>query len=431
MDRFIVEGGYPLRGSVRVSRAKNAALPIMAAALLAEGKTVIRNCPHLADVEAMAVLLRALGATVKREGADLIIKVGKTVNSFAPYDIVRKMRASFCVLGPLVGRLRHAKVSLPGGCVIGPRPVDLHLKGFRALGCEIEIDGGYVIADGADMKGATIYLGGPFGSTVLGTANVMMAATLTPGTTIIEDAACEPEVINLIDALRRMGARIRYAAPKCLEIKGVKRLKGCTVDLIPDRIEAGTYMMAAAATRGDVTVEGVSLDHLHAVVDRLRATGVSVTPRGADAVRVVSDGRFRPIDVVTLPYPGFPTDLQAQVMTLLTAADGLSVVTENIYPDRFMHVAELGRMGAEIRKEGPHAIISGKPKMSGAPVMASDLRASAALVIAGLMAQGETTINRVYHIDRGYEQIEKKLRALGARIRRESDGLPNPAPGAE
>ncbi len=431
MDKFIIEGGYPLRGTVRVSRAKNAALPIMAAALLAEGKTVIHNCPHLADVEGMAVLLRTLGATVKRTNGDLIINVGKTLNPLAPYDIVRKMRASFCVLGPLIGRLRQAKVSLPGGCVIGPRPVDLHLKGLRALGCTLDIEGGYVIADGSGLKGATVYLGGPFGSTVLGTANVMMAAALAPGTTLIEDAACEPEVINLIECLKKMGARIRYAGPKCLEIKGVKRLHGTTIDLIPDRIEAGTYMLAAAATRGDVTVEGLCVEHLYAVIDRLRAAGVAVTPKGRDAIRVVSDGRFTPVDVVTLPYPGFPTDLQAQVLTLLTAAEGLSVVTENIYPDRFMHVAELGRMGAEIRKEGPHAIISGRPKMSGAPVMASDLRASAALVIAGLMAQGETTVNRVYHIDRGYEHIEKKLRGLGAQIRRASDGLPPPAPGAE
>ena len=431
MDKFVIEGGYPLRGTVRVSRAKNAALPIMAAALLAEGKTVIRNCPHLSDVEAMAVLLRSLGATVKRTNGDLIISVGKTVNPFADYEIVRKMRASFCVLGPLVGRLHHAKVSLPGGCVIGPRPVDLHLKGLNALGCHTEIDAGYVIADGPKMRGDVIYLGGPFGSTVLGTANVMMAATLIPGTTIIEDAAAEPEVLNLVEALTKMGARVRYVANKRLEIKGVKRLHGATVDLIPDRIEAGTYMMAAAATAGDVTVEGLCMDHLHAVVDRLRAMGVRIQPKGDGACRVVSDGRFKPSDVVTLPYPGFPTDLQAQVLTLLTAADGLSVVTENIYPDRFMHVAELSRMGVEIRKEGPHAIISGRPKMSGAPVMASDLRASAALVIAGLMALGTTTVNRIYHIDRGYEHIEEKLRPLGAHIRRVSDGKPNPTPGAE
>lgn len=431
MDKFVIEGGTPLRGTVRVSRAKNAALPIMAAALLAEGQTVIRNCPHLADVEAMAVLLRSLGATVKRTNGDMIINVPKKLNSFASYDIVRKMRASFCVLGPLVGRNREARVSLPGGCIIGPRPVDLHLKGLRALGCRIDIEGGYVIADAPNLRGDAVYLGGPFGSTVLGTANVMMAAALTPGTTLIENAACEPEVMNLIECLKKMGARIRFPNPKCLEIKGVRRLKGATIDLIPDRIEAGTFMIAAAATRGDVTIEGLCMDHLHALVDRLRAAGVTVVPKGKTACRVVSDGRVQPVDVVTLPYPGFPTDLQAQFMTLLTATEGLSVVTENIYPDRFMHVAELGRMGADIRKEGPHAIISGKPKMSGAPVMASDLRASAALVIGGLMAQGETTISRVYHIDRGYEHIEKKLRGLGAQIRRVSDGLPAPTGAAE
>ncbi len=431
MDKFVIEGGYPLRGTIRVSKAKNAALPIMAAALLAEGQTVIRNCPHLSDVEAMAGVMRSLGVTVKRTNGDLIIKTPKKLIPFAPYDLVRKMRASFCVLGPLIARERQAKVSLPGGCVIGARPVDLHLKGMRALGCSISIEGGYVLAEAANFHGNTVYLGGPFGSTVLGTANVMMAATLAPGTTVIEDAACEPEVINLIEVLNSMGAKIRYAQPKCLEIKGVKKLHGVTVDLIPDRVEAGTYMIAAAATRGDVTIEGLCMDHLHAVVDRLQAIGVMVVSKKNDSCRIISDGRFNPVDVVTLPYPGFPTDLQAQMMTLLTLGDGLSVITENIYPDRFMHVAELGRMGVDIRKEGPHAIISGRPKMSGAPVMASDLRASAALVIAGLMAHGETTISRVYHIDRGYENIEKKLRSLGAQIRRVSDGLPPPAAGAE
>jgi len=426
MDKFLIKGGYPLAGVVTISNAKNAALPILAAALLTEGKTVIKKCPRLEDVTAMSGLLRVLGAKVKRSGSDLVVQAAGPLSGFAPYDIVRKMRASFCVLGPLVARLRSAKVSLPGGCVIGPRPVDLHLKGLQALGVRITIDGGYVLADASRLRGGTIYLGGPFGSTVLGTANVMMAATLARGTTVIENAASEPEVVNLVECLTRMGARIRGAGSSRLEIRGVERLKGCTIELIPDRIEAGTFMVAAAITHGDVVIKGLRLDHLHAVVDKLREVGVGITPVGRNACRVTADGRFRPVDVATLPYPGFPTDLQAQLMALLTLAEGVSVITEKIYPDRFMHVAELARMGANIRKEGPHAIISGLPKLSGAPVMASDLRASAALVLAGLAAEGETEIRRVYHIDRGYEHIEKKLARLGAQIRRLPDDQPIP-----
>jgi UDP-N-acetylglucosamine 1-carboxyvinyltransferase len=336
------------------------------------------------------------------------------------------MRAGFFVLGPLVARLRSAKVSLPGGCVIGARPVDLHLKGLRALGVRTTVEGGYVLADASRLVGGTVYLGGPFGSSVGGTENVLMAATLAEGATVIENAASEPEVVNLAECLVKMGARIRGIGSSRLVIRGVKRLKGCTVELIPDRIEAGTFMMAAAATHGDIIIRGLRMDHLHAVVDKLRELGVGITAMGKDACRVTVDGRFKPVDVATLPYPGFPTDLQAQLMALLTVAEGASVITEKIYPDRFMHVAELARMGADIRKEGPHAIISGLPRLSGAPVMASDLRASAALVIAALAAQGDTEIRRVYHIDRGYEHIEKKLSKLGAHIRRLPDDQPIP-----
>jgi UDP-N-acetylglucosamine 1-carboxyvinyltransferase len=426
MDKFVIKGGYPLQGVVTVSKAKNAALPILAAALLTEGKMVIKRCPRLEDVTAMSALLRMLGAKVRRRGQDVVVRAAGPLKGFAPYDIVRKMRASFCVLGPLVARRRSAKVSLPGGCVIGPRPVDLHLKGFRALGVQITIDGGYVLADASRLRGGTVYLGGPFGSSVGATQNVMMAATLAHGTTVIENAACEPEVVNLVECLVKMGARIKGAGSSRLEIRGVERLRGCTIELIPDRIEAGTFMLAAAATHGDVLIKALRLDHLHAVVDKLRELGVSITAIGRNACRVTADGRFKPVDVATLPYPGFPTDLQAQLMALLTLAEGASVITEKIYPDRFMHVAELARMGADIRKEGPHAIISGLPKLSGAPVMASDLRASAALVIAGLAAQGETEIRRVYHIDRGYEHIEKKLAHLGGQIRRLPDDQPIP-----
>jgi len=426
MDRFIIRGGYPLQGTVEVSKSKNAALPIMAAALLAEGKTVIKDCPRLSDVTAMSDLLRVLGASVTRRGEDLVIRVVDESKIEAPYDIVRKMRAGFFVLGPVLARRKVARVSMPGGCVIGLRPVDLHLKGLRALGARIEVDSGYVVAEAPRLRGASIYLGGPFGSTVGGTANVVMAAVLAEGTTVIENAACEPEVVNLMQCLNRMGAHIKGIGSPHLEIRGVRRLVGCTCELIPDRIEAGTFMAAAAATRGDVTIRNFRMDHLHAVVDQFAQAGISVTPNGGESCRVTAVGKFKPVDVATLPYPGFPTDLQAQFMTLLAVADGVSVITEKIYPDRFMHVAELGRMGADIRKEGPHAIISGRPSLSGAPVMASDLRASAALVVAGLMADGETEIRRVYHIDRGYEHIEKKLRKLGAQIRRVSDDQPTP-----
>jgi len=426
MDRFVIKGGVPLKGTVAISRAKNAALPIMAAALLTDGQVVIKDCPRLVDVKAMTAILRVLGAQVKRRGDDLVIRASGRIRHKAPYDLVRKMRASFCVLGPLSARLGHAEVSHPGGCVIGDRPVDLHIKGLEALGARVRTVGGYVVAEATPLVGATLYLGGPSGSTVLGTANVMMAATLAHGRTVIENAACEPEVLNLIDCLNRMGARIRFSGNKRLEIRGVQRLRGVTTRLIPDRIEAGTFMIAAAATRGDVTLKDICLDHMHAVVDKLRDVGVVVTPVGKRACRVTASGSFRPADVSTLPYPGFPTDLQAQLMALLTVADGVSVITEKIYPDRFMHVGELARLGARLRKEGPHAIITGPAKLSGAPVMASDLRASAALVIAGLMADKETTVNRIYHLDRGYERMERKLRKLGARIRRVSDSEPIP-----
>ena len=426
MDRFVIKGGTPLKGTVEISRAKNAALPIMAAALLTEGQVVIKDCPRLADVKAMAGILRVLGARVKRRGDDLVIRARGRLKNKAPYDLVRKMRASFCVLGPLVARLGAASVSHPGGCVIGDRPVDLHIKGLEALGAQVRTEEGYVVAQASPLVGAGIYLGGPSGSTVLGTSNVMMAASLAHGKTVIENAACEPEVLNLIDCLNRMGAHIRFSGNKRLEIRGVKRLKGVTTRLIPDRIEAGTFMIAAAATRGDVTLRNVCLDHLHAVVDKLRDIGVRITPVGKSGCRVTMTVPPRPASVSTLPYPGFPTDLQAQLMVLLSVARGVSVITEKIYPDRFMHVSELARMGARLRKEGPHAIISGPATLSGAPVMASDLRASAALVIAGLMAEGETVVQRIYHLDRGYERMERKLRKLGAHIRRTGDDQPIP-----
>jgi UDP-N-acetylglucosamine 1-carboxyvinyltransferase len=420
MDKFIIRGGSRLKGKVEVSGAKNAALPIMAAALLAEGTSVIRNVPDLADVRAMAELLVDLGARVERQGRDLQIEVVSEDNSHAVYDRVRKMRASICVLGPLVGKRRAARVSMPGGCAIGPRPVDLHLRGLETLGASIDLDGGDIVASTRGLVGGEVFMGGPFGSTVLGTANVMMAAVLAEGTTIIEAAACEPEVQDLAEYLAAMGAQIAGAGTPRITIEGVAKLTAAEHTVIPDRIEAGTFMIASALTNGEIELDSVRLDHLLAVTDRLRAIGVIVEKSNGGAV-VSSARRLSPVDLTTQPYPGFPTDLQAQLMALLCLADGNSAIVEKIFPDRFMHVPELLRMGADIRKEGPVAIVTGVKNLVGAPVMASDLRASAALVLAGLVATGTTTIQRVYHIDRGYERIEKKLSAVGARIERVCD----------
>jgi len=417
MDQFVINGGRRLKGDITVGGAKNAALPIMAAAMLADGPSVIRDVPDLADVRHTADLLGDLGLTVRRDQADLHLEVVDESPIHAPYDRVRKMRASICVLGPLLAKRKKARVAMPGGCAIGARPVNLHLRGLEALGAKIELDSGDIVATASRLKGADVFMGGPFGSTVLGTANVMMAAALAEGTTVIESAACEPEIQDLADFLNAMGAKITGAGAPRMTIEGVDVLHGTDHTVVPDRIEAGTFMMAAAITNGEVTLKNCRLDHLMAVVDKLRQIGVHVDPDGPDVV-VASARRLHPADVTTQPYPGFPTDLQAQLMTLLGLADGNSAVTEKIFPDRFMHVAELLRMGADIRKEGPTAIVTGVKKLIGAPVMASDLRASAALVLAGLVAHGETIIRRVYHIDRGYEHIEAKLNAVGADVSR-------------
>lgn len=416
MDSLLIKGGVPLAGEVAISGAKNSALPILAATLLTAEPCVIRRVPNLSDVRYMCEILRWLGAEVKFEGDTVRVQARK-VKGHADYDLVRKMRGSICVMGPLLGRLRKARVSLPGGCVIGARPINLHLKGFAALGARITIEGGYVEAATRRLVGAEMFLGGRAGSTVLGTANVMMAATLAEGVTVIESAACEPEVVDLANFLNAMGARITGAGSPTIRITGVKELHGAEHEVIPDRIEAATFAIAAGATNGEVTLKGARAEHLHAVFDKLRAAGVSVTPRGGDLV-VKRAGRLRSVDITTLPYAGFPTDVQAQMMALLTLAPGLSIITERIFESRFMHVSELARLGADIEIEGPSAIVKGGRPLSGAPVMASDLRASAALVIAGLAAKGTTTVNRVYHLDRGYENMDGKLRALGARIQR-------------
>jgi UDP-N-acetylglucosamine 1-carboxyvinyltransferase len=367
----------------------------------------------------MIKILRSLGKDVEFDKG--VVKVsGSTSNYIADYKLVSTMRASFCVLGPLLGKLKKAKVSLPGGCIIGVRPVDLHIKGIKALGARITIDGGYVIAEAKKLHGTHIYLGGEYGSSVLATGNVMMAASLAKGKTIIEAAACEPEVWDLAEVLIKMGAKIKGHGTPTIEIDGVKALRGVDHTVIPDRIEAGTFIIAALITRGDILIKNVNPRHLGALLDKLKDAGAGLKISG-NTIRVNCKKHLRPINITTLPYPGFPTDMQAQVMALMAVTPGISVITEKIYPDRFMHVAELNRMGAHIQREGPHAIVEGVKQLSGAPVMASDLRASACLVLAGLVGKGATAISRIYHLERGYENIDKKLEALGSQLWREKE----------
>jgi len=423
MDRFDIQGETRLDGEVVVNGAKNAALPLMAAALMGSGTSRIRGVPELRDIQTMVDIMRELGADVERlpDGAIEITPVDESKYE-APYNLVSQMRGSICVLGPLVARRHRARVSMPGGCVIGVRPIDLHRKGIEALGADITLSDGYVDATAPRLKGASIYLGGAFGSTALGTCNVMSAACLAEGTTLIECAACEPEIVDLANFLVKMGARIEGAGSHRIVVHGVTELHGADHTIIPDRIEAGTFMAAAAVTRGRVTVKGADPSHLSAVIDAMTQIGVKITVNG-DACHVDATDGFKATDVVALPYPGVPTDIQAQISALLATADGISVVTDKVFPDRFMHIAELDRMGAHIRKEGPSAIIVGTPQLTGAEVMASDLRASAALVLAGMAAKATTSIHRVYHIDRGYERIEERLNALGARIERVNEKL--------
>lgn len=421
MDVFRVTGNGPLNGTIGVGGAKNAALPILAASLLT-GETVrLENVPDLSDIRFMVEIMRHVGATVESPEPGVWEITAAKLTHVAPYELVRKMRASVCLLGPLVGRLRRAEVSIPGGCVIGPRPIDLHLKGLSKLNCAVSVANGYVHVDASDMCGGPVFLGGRSGSTVTGTANIVMAAALAPGTTRIECAACEPEVVDLCNLLVKMGARIEGIGSPELTIHGVEKLHGCTHRVIADRIEAGTFIAAAAITRGDVEVTGIAPNLLGAFLDKLEEAGLPMEKR-ADSIRVLPyEHSLKPVDAITLPHPGFPTDLQAQLCALMTQTEGLSILTERIYPNRFMHVPELQRMGADIAIEGPSAIVKGASALSGAPVMASDLRASAALVLAAMAAQGETWIQRIYHLDRGYERFEDKLAALGARIDRLSD----------
>lgn len=413
MDRMIITGGFPLKGTVRISGAKNAALPILASSLLG-GECIMTNVPQVVDVGTMCNLLGMMGASVDVEGSRVVIQAEHIHSTEAPYDLVRKMRASVLVLGPLLARWGEATVSLPGGCAIGTRPVDLHLAGLIKLGAEVTVEHGYIRAKAARLRGARIYLDVP---TVTGTENLMMAACLADGTTVIENAAKEPEIGDLAESLIKRGARISGAGSDLITIDGVDELRGMDHEVIPDRIEAGTFLMAASMTRGDVCVDRCRPRQLEAVMTKLHETGATIEAE-KESVRLKAAGRPKGVDVKTFAYPGFPTDLQAQMMALMCVANGTSVVTETIFESRFIHVPELCRMGADIKVDGHHAVVNGKATLTGAPVMASDLRASAGLILAGLAAQGETEVGRVYHLDRGYERIEEKLRSLGATISR-------------
>jgi len=416
MDKILVHGNRRLSGTVRISGSKNSALPILAAALLTKEPCVISRVPDLSDIHYMLTILSELGCEVERASGVVTIKA-ENVTTEAPYEIVRKMRASVCILGPLLGREKEAMVSLPGGCVIGDRPIDLHLKGFEALGAAVRVQAGNVKVLAPELRGATISMRGKFGSTVLGTDNVMMAAVLAEGTTVIDGAAEEPEVIDLANFLISMGAKIEGAGTRRIIIEGVKELHGAEHEVIPDRIEAGTFLVAGAICGDGVTLTRVEPDHLTAVTEPLSRAGFRIET-GKKRITITPDGSRLPLNLDALPYPSFPTDMQAQMCALLATTEGVSAVTDNVFPQRFMHIAELKRMGANIELEGQTAVIRGVEKLSGAPVMASDLRASAALVLAGLQAEGVTEVNRVYHIDRGYESIDEKLNSLGAEIER-------------
>jgi UDP-N-acetylglucosamine 1-carboxyvinyltransferase len=414
MDKLRISGGAPLVGEVRVAGAKNAALPILAAALLTGDELVLDNVPQLADVTTMGRLLAGMGARLSREGGSVVARAEAIGAVEAPYELVKTMRASILVLGPLLARFGQARVSLPGGCAIGARPVDQHIKGLRALGARLAIEHGYIVAEAARLKGAHIVADMV---TVTGTENLMMAAALADGETVIDNAAREPEVVDLARCLNAMGARVRGAGTDRIVVDGVERLHGARHHVLPDRIETGTFLVAAAACGGDVRLTGAAPDTLDAVLDKLREAGAQVET-GAEWIRVRADRRPGPVSLRTAPHPGFPTDMQAQFMALDAVADGVGRITETIFENRVMHVLELQRLGAQIDIEGNTAIVRGVPKLSGARVMATDLRASASLVIAGLLAEGETIIDRIYHLDRGYDRMERRLAALGAKIER-------------
>ena len=413
MDKIVICGGKPLHGDVQISGAKNAALPVLTAALLTKGTCTFSNIPDLVDIKTTYKLLRNMGVEIEG-GSTVQINAEKITASIAPYDLVKTMRASILVLGPLVARMGHARVSLPGGCAIGARPVNLHIKALQDMGAQVELHGGYIEAKVDRLRGADIYFDLP---TVTGTENIMMAATLADGTTVLNNAAKEPEIVNLADVLKGMGARISGAGTDVITITGVPALSGTEASIIPDRIEAGTFMIAAGMTRGDINVLGCNPQHLEALINKLRDTGMKIKPIDG-GLNVAAGGKIHSVDIKTLPHPGFPTDLQAQIMAYMSIGSGLSVITETVFENRFMHVSELVRMGADIVIQGGSAVVRGVPTLYGAQTMATDLRASASLILAALVASGTTEISRVYHIDRGYENIEKKFSALGADIKR-------------
>ncbi|AAM23459.1 UDP-N-acetylglucosamine 1-carboxyvinyltransferase [Caldanaerobacter subterraneus subsp. tengcongensis MB4] len=411
--KFVVEKSPPLKGTVKISGAKNSVLPIIAASLLSSDEVILEDIPSLEDVNVMIELIKNFGALCELDNGKLKIKVDiKDVE--APYELVKKMRASFLVMGPILAKLGHAKISMPGGCAIGARPIDLHLKGFQSLGADITIGHGYVEARAKKLTGKKIYLDFP---SVGATENIMMAAVFADGVTVIENAAEEPEIVDLANFLNKMGANIKGAGTDTIRIEGVKELKGAEHTVIPDRIEAGTFMVAAAMTGGNVLIENVIVDHVRSVIAKLTECGVKITEEKG-GLRVKGVKNYKAVDIKTLPYPGFPTDMQAQMMAMMTVAKGTSVIIETVFENRFMHVSELKRMGANIKIEGRSAMITGVDHLTGAEVKATDLRAGAALVLAGLIAEGRTEINDIYHVDRGYVKMEEKLRALGAKIYR-------------
>ncbi len=414
MEKIAIDGGVSLKGEVSISGAKNAALPIMAASILSSGENIISNTPLLRDITTMGSLLTRLGINFQAEHNRIFLRTHGINSIEAPYELVKTMRASVLVLGPLLARMGEARVSLPGGCAIGARGINLHLMGLKKMGADIILSEGYIEAKVKKLKGASIYFDIP---TVTGTENLMMAAVLADGETIIENAACEPEVVDLANALISMGADIQGAGTNIIKIRGVNKLKPLDYHIIPDRIEAGTFLAAAGITRGKIKIKGCNSEHMDAVIIKLGEAGLKIT-KEKDGLIAEGSERLASIDVKTMPYPGFPTDMQAQFMALMSLSDGTSFVTENIFENRFMHVAELRRMGADIKVEGAAATVRGVKSLKGAPVMATDLRASASLIIAGLAAEGTTVVDRVYHLDRGYEKIEEKLKPLGARIRR-------------
>lgn len=417
MARLIVEKSPPLKGRVTVSGAKNSVLPIMAASIMSEGNIVLQDIPHLEDVDVMKDVLKAIGSQVKSRGGTIEIFTPDILKWEAPNDLVKKMRASFLIMGALLARTGRARMYMPGGCNIGVRPVDLHLKGFSALGTEIIQEHGYIEARAKKLKGTSIYLDFP---SVGATENIMMAACFAEGQTVIENAAEEPEIVDLANFLNKMGARIKGAGTDTIKIEGVKQLGSAEHKVIPDRIEVGTFMAAVAITGGDIIIDNVIMDHVVSIAAKLKEAGVEIIPHG-NSVRVKSDGCLKATDVKTLPYPGFPTDMQAPFMALMSVAKGNSVIIETIFENRFLHVEELRRMGAKIKIEGRSAIVEGVPRLTGAQVKATDLRAGAALVLAGLVAEGKTEIIDIFHIDRGYEKLEEKLKGLGAIINRVKD----------